>query len=84
VVRKDPRVFDPGAVTVTLSPDGFRVYAGTLEIKYVRSATVAMDGDSGASTLEVRFYQSHDPVTSMNIEESIRSARTVPWIRVIP
>lgn len=76
-----PKVFGIGDVTVSMNQDGTRLYIGHLEIKYLNKLNVKFE-DSKLS-IEVSFYQTFDSVITKDMEEMIRTVKTVPWIRVI-
>jgi len=75
-----PKVFGIGDVTVSMNQDGTRLYIGHLLIGYLSKLDVKFE-DSKLS-VEVSFYQTFDPVITKDIEEMIRTVKTVPWIRV--
>lgn len=77
-----PAVFGSGGVTIALSQTGMSVWASQSEISYVRTAEFSFDAEKGSNVLVLSFYESHDPETALQIEESVRIARTIPWVVV--
>ncbi len=75
-----PEVFGDGDMTVAVNKASVRLYVGTVQVEYVERLSLGQS-ESGAE-LSVQFFRSHDPEVSRKIEEHVRLARTVPWIRV--
>lgn len=76
----DPRVFGAGDVTVCAGQEGLRLYAGHLEVGYVRRMELVYEG--GRPSLSVTFATSHEPEVSRAIEEAMRVLKGISWIRV--
>ena len=79
---KLPKVFGAGDVTICANLDGLRVYVGHTEIEYIRR--IEMKLEDGKMFLEVSFLMSHDPSVSKSIEEVVRTAKTIPWVKIVP
>jgi hypothetical protein len=77
-----PKVFGVGDVTVCLNNGSLRLYVGHLEVTYVRKLEMKYEGDK--IYLDISFFVSHDPDVSKLIEESVRTAKTIPWIHISP
>jgi len=76
-----PRVFEEGTVTIVLGPGGCTVYAGAKEIEMFEHARA--ESRSGQTPLvELKFARSHEQDVDLRIEESARTARTIPWVVV--
>lgn len=75
-----PFVFGSGGITLALSQTGLSVWASQTEVGYIRTAEFSFDTEKGTNVLVLSFYESHDPETALQIEESIRIARTIPWV----
>jgi len=78
-----PRVFEEGTVTLVLGPEGCTVYAGSKEVMMFESISVETGRESGRPSVEIKFGKSHDQEVAMRIEESTRTAKTIPWIKVV-
>lgn len=76
-----PKVFGNGDVTVAMNLDGISIWASQTRIDHVMSFE-AKYGPGQPVLLEISFYESHDPETALRIEESMRAARSIPWIRI--
>jgi hypothetical protein len=82
-MRKDgePQVWGEGDLTIALSTDGFRVWVGTQPITHVTS--IKLHANSGAPEIELQFSRDLDPQEQLKIEQSTRTAKMFPWIRVV-
>lgn len=76
-----PRVFEEGAATAILAPDGISLWVGSHRVTMFES--VRIEAKDGRTSVEVRFSRSHDPEVGMRIEENVRLARTIPWLTVV-
>lgn len=77
-----PRVFEEGTVTLVLGPGGCAVYVGAKEVRMFESVSANAGQEPGLPSVEVKFGRSHDQDVAMRIEESVRTAKTVPWVTV--
>ena len=84
-MRKDgePQVWGEGDLTVALGTDGFRIWVGTQLLTHVASAKIQINPKTSTPEIEVQFEQSSDPQEQLKIEQSSRTAKMLPWIRVI-
>lgn len=78
----DPRVFGDGVVTLTVGMRGMRFYVGQTMIRSVRSASLQHDATTGENVFEVKFVQGRDEEARLAIEQDVRVAMTLPWVRV--
>lgn len=77
---ESPAIFGDGVATITVGMRGMRIYIGTHQLEYMK--LVRMTGTGDAIELEIEFPASHDPVLAREIEENMRIARTIPWIKI--
>jgi len=76
-----PEVFGDGDVTVVVNNTTARVYVGSVRLDHVDKVTVESGADGTA--LGILFSRSHDADVSRSIEENVRAAKALPWVKVL-
>lgn len=79
----EPRVFDPGGITVAAVRDGLSVACGHSDLGFVKSMSLTWDSETKSMKARVEFYRSHHAETSRQIEEAVRMARSLGWVEVV-
>lgn len=77
-----PKVFQPGTITLAVTNDAITLAVGASDVQFVRSVTLAWDAETKMTTAVVEFYQSHHADTALRIEEAKRQVRALGWARV--
>lgn len=77
-----PKVFGDGVLTMAISKDGMTLYAGTHEIRNVKTVRIESPSDSEAVKVELTFERGCGADSSIPIEESVRVAASIPWIAI--
>jgi len=77
-----PHTFDPGSLTVAATMDALSVACGHVDLAFVKSFSLTFDSETKATKAIVEFYRSHHAETSRQIEESVRTARSLGWVEV--
>jgi hypothetical protein len=77
-----PKVFQPGALTLAVVNDAVTVAVGNGDVDFIRSMTVEWDAEAKRVRAVVEFYHSHHEGTKLMIEEAMRRVRSLGWIEV--
>lgn len=80
----EPKVFAPGTLTLAVAHDAMSVACShvNLDMSFVKSLALSWDAESKALKAVVEFYRSNTPETSLQIEEVMRSVRSLGWVDV--
>lgn len=80
----DPKVFDPGSLTLSVIPAAASISVGhlSLKVEYVKSIAVFFDAETKTTRAIVEFYRSHHAETALSIEEAMRAVRSLGWVEV--
>ena len=77
-----PRVYEDGTVTIVIGQElgSCSVHVDSMEIGYLTSIEVI--SDQLTQKVHMKFAKSDDRDLSMKIEESVRIAKTLPWVEI--
>ena len=75
-------MFAPGVLTVVANGDGLSMSAGHVDLSFVKSISLEYDSETKSVKAVVEFYHSHHEETSRQIEEAVRTARSLSWVEV--
>jgi hypothetical protein len=78
-----PQIWGNGDVTIAIGMNGFRVWIEIICIEYLEEVKLNINSQTNKQELELRFKSSQDPKEQLIIEENIRVASTLPWIKII-
>jgi hypothetical protein len=81
--EKEPQVWGNGDVTIALGMKGFRIWIATLPIKYIEKLELHINPKTNKTELELQFESSQDSKIQISIEENIRIAKTISWVKII-
>jgi len=73
-----PRVFENGTITLTVNPDGFRLYVGSLEVDRVDDVKIDLNR-LNRPDISVKIGDG----TSLEIDETMRILKTFPWLKIV-
>lgn len=79
--EKEPQIWGNGNVTIALGVKGYRIWVETLLIEHITKVEFRANEDK--IELELKFESSQDSKIQIAIEESIRIAKTMPWIKIV-
>lgn len=75
-MMNQPKVFGIGDITMSMNQDGICLYVGHLEIKCINKLNIKFE--NGQLGIDMSF----NSTMTKDVEEMIRTVKTVPWIRV--
>ena len=77
-MAEPPRVFENGAITLTINPDGFRLYVGSLEIDRVNDVKIDLNR-LNRPDISIKIGDG----TSLEIDETMRILKMLPWLKIV-
>lgn len=80
----EPRVFQPGTVTVVVNGTERRVYVGAAEIKLFNSLSMIVNAEMGEQAVSVEFKPNPDPEAQLRAEEEKRLIAALGWMTPKP
>jgi len=80
----EAKVFGDGDVTIAINQvsGSAKIYIGAQQIQYISEIKLVVDFKN-PTQLELRFPTSNEPNVQLAIEENIRAAKALPWVRVV-
>lgn len=80
----EPRVFQPGTITVVVNGTDRRVYVGAAEVKLFSSMSLIVNAERGEQAISIEFKPSSDPEEKLRAEEEKRLIAALGWMPARP
>lgn len=76
-----PRVFEEGALTLVVGPDGANAYVGSIHLGYVETIVAAINLKIQKSSINVSLSKKNSK-HDQELENCMRLIKTLPWIKI--
>lgn len=76
-----PRVFEEGALTLVVGPDGANAYVGSTHLGRVEIIVAAINLQIQKSDINISLSKKNSK-HDQELEDCIRLIKTLPWVRI--
>lgn len=76
----NPRVFQPGAVTLVVDGSSRSLYVGAVQLSMFSRLAVVVDVETGSQIVSVEYGVAHDQETRTRMEEEKRLLASLGWL----